>query len=179
MALNKAQRGVAGGMATALVVVLAGGAAAIGTAPPRLLPGPGTDDRLGFLAAWELLVIFWLIVGIMRLAKYRFFSPEDIDGGGLTTGTARAKLLQSQLQNTLEQVVLAVAVHAAWALAMPASSMAAIPVAAWMFFVGRALFMLGYERGAAARSFGFALTFYSSVAMFAAMAIWIGSRALG
>lgn len=179
MALSKAQVGVAAGMAVAVAVVLAGGAAAIWVAPPGLLPGPGMTERLAFLAGWDLMVVFWLIVGIMRLARHRFFTPDDIDGGGLTTGTARAKLLQSELQNTLEQAVLALAVHGAWVFAMPASWMAAVPVAAWMFFVGRALFMLGYERGAAARAFGFALTFYASVAMFAVMVLWTVSRALG
>lgn len=178
MALSKAQKGVAAGMATALAVVVVGGGAAIWAAPPRLLAGPAPVDRLAFLAGWDLLVVFWLIVGIMRLARHRFFTPDDIDGGGLTAGTSRAKLLQSELQNTLEQSVLALAVHAAWAFAMPAGWLAAVPVGAWMFFVGRALFMLGYERGAAARAFGFALTFYSSVAMFAVMVIRIVLDAL-
>jgi hypothetical protein len=39
-----------------------------------------------------------------------------------------------------------------------------IPALAGLFSVGRMLFWANYARGAAARAFGFALTFYASVA---------------
>ena len=53
-----------------------------------------------------------LAINIGLLARHRFFTPDDIDGGGLTPGTATAHILQSMLQNTLEQSVLALGVHA-------------------------------------------------------------------
>lgn len=36
------------------------------------------------------------------LAKHRFATPEDIDGGGPTAGTTRVQSLQVTLQDTLE-----------------------------------------------------------------------------
>jgi uncharacterized membrane protein YecN with MAPEG domain len=99
------------------------------------------------------------------LARHRFFTPADIDGGGLSEGTSTAKLLQSILQNTLEQSVLACSVHLLWAAAMPRTWQAAVPAAAMLFFFGRLLFWRGYSHGAPARAIGFGLTFYPSVAM--------------
>ena len=108
-----------------------------------------------------------LVINIALVANHRFFTPEDIDGGGLSAGTARVRLLQSMLQNTLEQTVLATAVHLIWASVMPADWQAAIPAAALLFAVGRVLFWRGYARGAPSRALGFGLTFYPSVAMLA------------
>ena len=48
---------------------------------------------------------------------------------------------------------------------MPASWISVVPVAAVLFVAGRILFARGYSDGAAARSLGFALTFYPSVLM--------------
>jgi uncharacterized membrane protein YecN with MAPEG domain len=99
------------------------------------------------------------------LARHRFFSPEDIDGGGLSAGGPRARVLQATLQNTLEQVVIAALVHMSWAATMPLRWTASLPVAALGFVIGRILFWRGYERGAPGRALGFALTFYPSVVM--------------
>ena len=116
---------------------------------------------------WDVLLVLWLAASIASLARHRFLTPADIDGGGLSDGTPTAKVLQSVLQNTLEQVVLALSVHLIWAATMPWGWQAAIPAAAILFFLGRALFWRGYARGAPARALGFALTFYPSVAMLA------------
>jgi uncharacterized membrane protein YecN with MAPEG domain len=105
------------------------------------------------------------MVNIGLLARHRFFTPDDIDGGGLTKGTQQAQVLQSTLQNTLEQAVLAVSVHAMWAAVMPETWQAAVAAAAILFVVGRVFFWRGYAQGAPARALGFALTFYPSVAM--------------
>jgi uncharacterized membrane protein YecN with MAPEG domain len=114
---------------------------------------------------WDVLIVLCLTANIGLLARHRFFTPEDIDGGGLTKGTAQAQVLQATLQNTLEQTVLALSVHAVWAAEMPASWQAVIPAAAILFFIGRVLFWRGYARGAPGRALGFALTFYPTVAM--------------
>ena len=113
----------------------------------------------------DVLIVLCLTANIGLLARHRFFTPEDIDGGGLTKGTAQAQVLQATLQNTLEQTVLALSVHAVWAAEMPASWQAVIPAAAILFFIGRVLFWRGYARGAPGRALGFALTFYPTVAM--------------
>ncbi len=105
------------------------------------------------------------MVCIGRLAKHRFFTPEDIDGSALTQGTATARLLQALLQNTLEQLVLAVVVYLSAALLLPAHLLALILTAALMFTAGRLLFFRGYAGGAAHRAYGFALTFYSTIGL--------------
>jgi len=113
------------------------------------------------LAAWSLVLpSLALLVCIARLAMHRFFTPADINGSGLTDGTAKAKLLQALLQNTLEQCCLALPVYIAASLLAPAALLPVVPVAAGMFLVGRLLFFAGYAKGAPSRAFGFALTFY-------------------
>jgi uncharacterized membrane protein YecN with MAPEG domain len=105
------------------------------------------------------------MVNIGLLARHRFFTPDDIDGGGLTKGTPQAHLLQSTLQNTLEQTVLAMSAHSIWGAAMPETWQPAVPAAAVLFVVGRILFWRGYQRGAPSRALGFGLTFYPTVAL--------------
>lgn len=122
-------------------------------------------DRLSVAILSSIIPAIFLAVSIGRLAKHRFFSPEDIDGGGLTHGTEKAKVLQSVLQNTLEQSLLALMVYLIWSVLMPASSLSVVPIAALCFGIGRLLFFKGYTSGAPARALGFALTFFSSNAM--------------
>ena len=111
--MSSEQRGVAMGMALALcmAVVFLALAAMIGGS--RIAPIVSTEFRLEVLAASLMAPAASLFICIARLAKHRFFTPEDINGSALTEGSARAKLLQALLQNTLEQVVLALSVYAA------------------------------------------------------------------
>ena len=122
-------------------------------------------DRLSVAVFYCIIPAIILAVSIGRLAKHRFFSPEDIDGGGLTHGTEKAIVLQSVLQNTLEQSLLASLVYLVWSVVMPATWLSVVPIAALCFAVGRLLFFRGYMSGAPARALGFALTFFPSNAM--------------
>jgi hypothetical protein len=128
---------------------------------PEATPG----ERIVFALTADAFVSLWLAISIGLLARHRFFTPEDIDGGGLTQGTDTANILQATLQNTLEQTVLAVLAHLAWAVVMPLAWISAIPAAVVLFLIGRLLFVRGYRGGAPSRSLGFALTFYPSVLM--------------
>ncbi len=112
-----------------------------------------------------LIPAAFLGISIARLAKHRFLTPEDIDGGGLTAGTEYAQILQSLLQNTFEQTLLATLVYFAWAMVMPATWLSVIPVAALFFGLGRILFFSGYKNGAPSRALGFTLTFYPTMIM--------------
>jgi len=111
-----------------------------------------------------VLAIF-MVACVARLAKHRFFTPEDIDADATQGGTDRAQVLQSMLQNTLEQTFIASLVYMAWAVVMPPRWLSVVPITAIVFAVGRVLFLVGYEKGAPARALGFALGFYSSSAM--------------
>ena len=152
-------------MATGLVITLLALTLAVIAPPYAVLPGQETSAVLVHALKWDVLLVVCLTANIAMLARHRFFTPADINGGGLSEGTSEAQLLQSILQNTLEQSVLALAVHASWAAAMPQTWQAAVPAAAILFVLGRVLFWRGYARGAPARALGFALTFYPSVLM--------------
>jgi hypothetical protein len=150
-------KGVVAGLGITLVAL---GLAIAGMLSP-LMPGTRPPHAL----AWDTLVMACLAINIGLLARHRFFTPDDIDGGGLKAGTATAHLLQSMLQNTLEQSVLALGVHATWASVMPQAWQAAVPAAVMLFVIGRVLFWRGYAHGAPGRALGFALTFYPQVVM--------------
>ena len=159
------QRGVLRGIALAAVLTLVAIPGAAIWHPVALVPPDAPGARMAFALKWDILLLLCLLANIGALARHRFFTPEDIDGGGLASGTSKAHVLQCILQNTLEQVVLALPVHLIWAVAMPLDWLASIPVAALLFFSGRVLFWRGYEQGAPARAAGFGLTFYPSVLM--------------
>jgi hypothetical protein len=163
--LSGKQRGVLRGIiagATVTFVVIVG---AILAGPMMLSPEATTGDRIAFALKADAFIALWLGVSVGLLARYRFFTPEDIDGGGLTQGTETASILQATLQNTLEQTVLAVLVHLAWAVLLPVPWAFAIPAAVVLFLCGRVLFVRGYRGGAPSRALGFALTYYPSVLM--------------
>ena len=170
MALTSKQKGVRKGIVIALVVTVSGFFSAIWFFGGISDASTTLGDRLAFVARWDLLVVVWLLGAIGTLARHRFFTSEDIDGGGLTMGTDKPKVYQAFLQNTLEQVVLALIVHVSWVLTMPGNWLGVIPVAVVFFFVGRGLFLRGYALGAGARAVGFGLTFYPTVLMFLTMA---------
>ncbi|WP_413361228.1 hypothetical protein [Prochlorococcus sp. MIT 1201] len=68
-----------------------------------------------------IILALCLTFSIGRLAKHRFFSPDELDGKGLRTDSDRAILLQYLLQNTLEQSVLAAFVYGTWTFVMPSA----------------------------------------------------------
>ncbi|MDX2201303.1 MAG: MAPEG family protein [Hyphomicrobiaceae bacterium] len=168
--LSDKQRGVLKGMLAGLATTVAALSMAVLASPGPLLP-VSAAAAVAHALRWDLLIIVCLAASIGALARHRFFSPDDIDGGGLAKGTQGAQILQSMLQNTLEQALLAIATHLVWAAMMPWRWQAAIPIAASLFLLGRILFALGYGKGAPARALGFSLTFYPSVVMLAALLV--------
>jgi hypothetical protein len=111
MTLSEKQRGVLRGMAigalAAVLLIVLG----VVLNPFGYRPDVTISERLSIALKASAFLCLFLAVSVGRLAKHRFFTPEDIDGGGLTMGSDRAKLLQSILQNTLEQSVLAAFVY--------------------------------------------------------------------
>jgi len=157
---DKTQLGVARGMALALVTAVVLFVVAALYLPRLCTFGSDVVARIQ-LAGWAIVSpALVLLICVARLAKHRFFTAEDINGSALTTGSERARLLQSLLQNTLEQMCLAIPVYVATSVIAPDSLLPLVPAAAAMFFVGRLSFFAGYAKGAPSRAFGFALTFY-------------------
>ena len=171
MALTVKQRGVLKGISIGAAITVAAIAGAILAGPVVLSPEATVGERLSFALWADVFIALWLGISIALLARHRFFTPEDIDGGGLTRGSETASILQATLQNTLEQTVLAVLAHVTWATLMPVSWLSAIPAAVVLFLVGRVLFLLGYRGGAPSRALGFALTYYPSVLMLAIVVV--------
>lgn len=162
MEFSDKQSGVVKGMALAMGVSVITIVTAIYFDPFSYALIDNTLGRIEVLGLSIILPTLILIASIGRLAKFRFFSPEDIDGSALTKGSKDALLLQSLLQNTLEQLVIALCVYSAWCFLMPAAWLSALPLCSLLFAIGRILFFKGYQGGAASRAFGFALTFYST-----------------
>ena len=163
MKLRDAQKAVLRGMAPAAALAVAGLLGAPFLIGEALGAGPVLAARL------SLAPLAGLALGIGALARHRFFSAKDIDGSGLTAGTARARVLDAILRNTLEQSVLALGAYWAWAILAPPAWGGSAVAAAALFVVGRILFARGYAEGAGARAFGFALTFYPSALLIAAL----------
>ncbi|RYF11361.1 MAG: MAPEG family protein [Oxalobacteraceae bacterium] len=153
------QRGVATRMVAALCVTILVTAACMYVTVPAFRP---LQDRLIAVARADLLVLFWLAATIGNVARLRFFSATDIAGSATTSGSTDVRSASAVLQNTLEQVALAVPVHVALAV-LVVSSVPLIIALSILFAAGRLLFWIGYANGARSRAFGFALTFYPSV----------------
>ena len=169
MVLSSEQRGVAVGMGLSLLLTLSG----LLPAAFGWLPCPLKDDmssRLANALAWDLLVILPVLGTVARLAKFRFFSPADINAAASKSSPSNAAgIMQAIIQNTLEQAVMAFGAHLVWAATMPIYSQAVVPVSACFFFSGRVMFASGYSKGAPARAVGFSITFQPTALMLFAM----------
>jgi hypothetical protein len=161
--LNAEQRRVLRGMALAMVVILL--VLGLGTflARPLMPVLPRLEDRLAFTLRCDLFIVAWLAAGIAAVARGRFFSTADIQGSGFGAPGPRIAVAAAVLQNTLEQVVLALAAHHALASLLRGREMVLIPLLVALFCGGRLAFWIGYRRGAGSRALGFGLTFYPSV----------------
>ena len=165
MAMTEKQTGVLRGMMIGTAIAVAVVVIGAWYNPLNINESSDEIDRLGIAIKSALLPAVFLVISVARLAKHRFFTPEDIDGGGFSQDTKRARVLQSLLQNTMEQFCIAFVVYIAWAIVMPATWMSVVPLAAIAFVIGRIMFFTGCEKGAPARSVGFTLAFYPSILM--------------
>ena len=100
-----------------------------------------------------MLTVIWV-------GNFRFLSPGDIDGEGLTKPAQDIKVLQAILHNTHEQALIFLCVN--WLLLSARERRAEydgiVRLNALLFFLGRACFASSYKNGAPGRSFGFAVT---------------------
>jgi len=103
-----------------------------------------------------------------RIAQRRLFDERVIDGGALAGG---ADIDQRVLRNTVEQLVLALAIWPAAAVLLTGRGPGVIVMLGLGFAVARLAFWIGCHRGPALRAFGFAATFYPTV-LAALWALW-------
>ena len=164
--MTASQRGVAAGMAGGLAVALALTFWSTSGSPGLVLSFHALNltQRLTLAAAAWLGPLACLAVAVGVVANRRFFSAPDIDGAGLTEERPRLRISRAVLANTHEQAMLAIPVYTALAVILPVSQLTYPLLLSATFVVGRIAFALGYAKGAAARSLGFTLTFYPTVA---------------
>lgn len=175
--MTRTQIGVAIGMALAVAATTAIFYFGLGSGAVPPIDALGSlGGRLTLAATAWLAPLAALAASIGFIANFRFFSPADIDGAGLTVESAGLKTPRAILANTHEQATLAALTYAGLALALPERQLILPLLLAAAFLIGRAFFAVGYARGAAARSFGFALTFYPTVAGAVLMAWLLLSR---
>lgn len=159
---QREQRRVALGMVSALLlsaVVLA----TLAWLPPFAMPDlPTPEARLAFTVRLDVLLFAWHGATIANVARQRFFSIRDIGGSEQAAASPAVLRANAVLQNTLEQAVFAFGSHLALAAQLSSRWVIMLPGLVGLFCLGRALFWMGYRGGAAARAFGFALTFYPS-----------------
>lgn len=162
---------MAAALFTAMVVLCIAGAAS------RTGPSAPFAARVQFALRADLVVVAWLAAAIANVAARRFFSERDI-GGSVDVASEQVRMAKAVLQNTVEQVGLAVVTHLIVAATFDRSS-PLIAALVCLFAVGRLLFWAGYGHGATGRAFGFALTFYPSILalLASATAIIVGRTA--
>lgn len=101
-----------------------------------------------------------MIAMVGRLAQRRFFDDTIIDGEPLT---GAAEIDQRVLQNTTEQLVLALCVWPAAAVLLAGDGPGVIVALGIGFTAMRIAFWVGYHISPPLRAFGFAGTFYPTV----------------
>ena len=136
---------------------------------------PAMNQRLWYAVMTWIGPLVVLTACIGAVANTRFLSRQDIGGAGLTDESPRIRVRRAVLANTTEQVVLALPVYLGLVLTLPVSHLVLPLLLSAAFVIGRILFALGYGYGPTARSFGFALTFYPTVAGLAVLVLRLAS----
>ncbi len=166
--INAKQKGVLLGMVTGFGVSLLAGFVPL-ILPPLTLTKTTTQYLIQLWMLVSLVLGFWLLLSIVAMAIHRFFHAADIDAATSDVISRKARILQSIIQNTLEQVVLAIIVYGAWIFLAPQNWKLLPVIYVILFSCGRLLFVTRYNAGAAARSFGFAITFYPTIILICAL----------
>ena len=103
-----------------------------------------------------------LAVMIGRLAHRRFFDDSIIDGAPFAPGSG-ADIDARVLQNTVEQMVLALALWPVTGHILAVDGPGVVLMLGIGFAVARLAFWIGYHLSPPLRAFGFAATFYPTL----------------
>ena len=163
MDLRKQQLKVGKGAAAAAVlsvVFIAGGYYWFPFHLPEL---PTMGDRLAFTMRGELFAALILLAAIGTVGNQRALSAEAIDGSTVLTGSI--DINRRVLQNTLEQLMLALLSHLCLATFVSMAAIKIIPILITWWIFGRIAFWYGYHQSPLGRAFGFGATMYPTIAV--------------
>jgi hypothetical protein len=105
-------------------------------------------------------LVLLLLIG--RLAQRRFFDDTVIDGGPFAPGSG-GEIDARVLQNTVEQLVLALALWPPIAYLSLGDGPGVVTCLGVGFALARVAFWIGYHVSPPLRAFGFAATFYPTI----------------
>ncbi|KAB2919848.1 MAG: MAPEG family protein [Hyphomicrobiaceae bacterium] len=115
-------------------------------------------ERLAFAARANLLIMFWVLIGVGTIARLRRKSAHDTAGSAYGPPSERLRVPLAFLQNTLEHAVLAAFAALALATVEGEAPLAFIVGMVALFAIGRITFWRGYPRGSPGRAFGVVTT---------------------
>lgn len=115
-------------------------------------------DRLVFAFKWDLLVFLWLAGSVGAVSQKRFWSSADRHGSAYSAPSPAITVRIANLQNTLEQTVLASSAYFVLATVLRDDELVLIPLLVFLFLAGRIAFAIGYSKSPIARAFGMAVT---------------------
>jgi len=159
-AMTRDQKQVLAGMVSAAALTV------IALLAVYFLSKSGVDHVCLSAPVASALAALALVVCIADIAKKRFFHADVIDGAAYDKPGSEVAVDKAVLQNTLEQTVLAVIAYNGLAAVAPGLAPVLLPLLLLLFLLGRVFFIFGYRKGAGGRAFGFALTFYPTVAAY-------------
>ncbi|MDA7949733.1 MAG: MAPEG family protein [Hyphomicrobiaceae bacterium] len=125
----------------------------------------GVADRLALVAKAAALAAFPVLAAITVVAAQRLnakhFANGDVKRGSALDINARF------ISNTYEQFLVFFAGNTALSLYVTPVDAQTVPILGAMFLAGRLVYWWGYHHNTYIRSFGFGLTFYPTVAVYA------------
>ena len=129
-----------------------------------------------FSYLWTLALAFLfpgLVLAVMigRLAQRRFFDDSIIDGQPFAPGSA-ADIDARVLQNTVEQLVLALALWPVTGYVLAIDGPGVVLSLGIGFAIARLAFWIGYHISPPLRAFGFAATFYPTLIAVVWAVLW-------
>jgi uncharacterized membrane protein YecN with MAPEG domain len=129
----------------------------------------GVADRLALVVKSAVFAVLPALIGIAVVAAQRL-NPDNFRGAQVKRDSV-LDINARFIQNTSEQCLLFLVGVGALAVYVKPVDATAVPVLATMFLAGRALYWWGCHHNTYVRSFGFGVTFYPTVVVFAWVAI--------